>query len=136
MKNVFSTLFNNARLFPKFAALVGIAYLLFGVGIAVPVAHQSHSVPRGVSFAVLVLSLCAVFDFILYYAISLNPAWFARCQEFADAFARIFLMPRPASSPATRGEGFSGSVDDMGGEEIEPEDEDEELNKLDETRGH
>jgi hypothetical protein len=127
MRNAFSTLFNNARLFPKFAAFVGIAYLLVGIGIAVPVAYQSHSVSRGVSFAVLVLSLFVGFDFILYYVITLNSGWFARCQELADAFARIFLMPRPASSPATRGEWFSGLVDDMGDEEeIEPEVEEEE----------
>jgi len=92
--NAFSTLRTNIGLFPRFAAFVFAVYTLVGLAIAVPVGIHYRSTYRGVSIAVLALSLCVLFDFIAYYAICLSPTWFCRCQEFAAAFARIFLTKR------------------------------------------
>lgn len=91
MTNVFARLYTNARLFPRFAALVAVVYLLTGLAIGIPVSMASHSISRGIAVAILVLSACMFGDFLTYFVIAANPAWYSKCIRAADAFADIFL---------------------------------------------
>ena len=99
MLSAFTALRGSVRMFPKFALFTAACYLAVGLAIAIPVGVHHHSASYGISLAILVLSSCILFDFLAYYAIASNPAWYARCREFADAFARIFLTARIDNTP-------------------------------------
>jgi hypothetical protein len=83
------------NVFSTFYLKVAAVYALVGTAITVPMAFHYHSVARGISFAVLVLSFCIAFDFLTRYVIPTEPNWFFHCREYI----RNLLTKRLDNSP-------------------------------------
>jgi hypothetical protein len=119
--NIFSTLRNNVKMFPKFALLTLVVAILTLAETAGEIALCTHSLSRSINFAALLLAIDIGLSFVLFYLISLNSAWYGKCQQFADSFAQIFLRsPVPATDRTSTDNGDEE-------EETEPEEEEEEI---------
>ena len=63
---LYSVLYRNCRLYPRFASIVAAAYILVGLIVTLCVGIPTHSLGRGLYVAAVVLLLTAIADVVAY----------------------------------------------------------------------
>ena len=87
---LYSTLYRNCRLYPRFASLVAAAYILVGLIVALCVGIPTHSLGRGLYVAAVVLVLAAIADVIAYLVlVNFYSRLAMRLYQALDQFASV-----------------------------------------------